>query len=56
MEKAKIQNALGKFTNAWNEYWVSIVSDGWTNVKGKPLINVLGVSASGAVFISAHDY
>ena len=62
-EKAKIQNALGLFTNPWklftnpwNQYGVSIVSDGWTNVKGKPLINVLGVSATGAVFLSAHDY
>ena len=25
-------------------------------MKGKPLINVLGVSATGAVFLSAHDY
>ena len=55
-QKAKIQNALGKFTNAWNEYGVSIVSDGWTDVKGKPLINVLGVSATGAVFLLAQDY
>lgn len=55
-EKAKIHNALGLFTNAWNDYGVSIVSDGWTNVKGKPLINVLGVSATGAVFLSSHDY
>ena len=55
-EKAKIQNALGQFTNAWNEYGVSIVSDGWTNVKGKPLINILGVSVSGAIFLSNHDY
>ena len=35
---------------------MSIVSDGWTNVKGKPLINVLGVSATGAIFLSTHDY
>ena len=55
-EKSKIHNALGLFTNAWNDYGVSIVSDGWTNVKGKPLINVLGVSATGAVFLSAHYY
>ena len=27
-EKAKIQNVLGQFTKAWNEYGVSIVSDG----------------------------
>jgi hypothetical protein len=25
-------------------------------VKGRPLINILGVSASGAVFLSTHDY
>ena len=55
-EKAKIQTALGQFTNEWNDTGVSIVSDGWTNVTGKPLINILGVSASGAVFLSAHDY
>ena len=56
IEKGKIKNALGQFTNSWNEYGVSIVSDGWTNVKGKPLINILGVSASGTVFLSSHDY
>ena len=33
-----------------------IVSNGWTNVKGKPLINIIGVSASGVVFLSTHDY
>ena len=54
-ERVKINSALGKFTNDWSNYGVSIVFDGWTNVKGKPLINILGVSASGAVFLSAHD-
>ena len=33
-----------------------MVTDGWTNVKGNPSINVLGVSASRAVFLSTHDY
>ena len=54
-KRAKINSALGNFTNDWSLYGVSLVSDGWTNVKGKPLINILGVSASGAVFLSAHD-
>ena len=56
MERAKIQGALVNFTNNWNRHGVSIVSDGWTNVKGRPLINILGVSASGVIFLSAHDY
>ena len=42
--------------SSWNEHGVSIVSDGWTNVKGKPLISVLVVSFSGAIFLSAYDY
>ena len=42
-ERAKINSSLGKFTNDWSNYGVSIVSDGWKNVKGKPLINILGV-------------
>jgi hypothetical protein len=55
-EKTKIQGALGKFTNDWNQHGVSIVYDGWTNVKGRALINILGVSVGGAVFLSSHDY
>ena len=35
---------------------MSIVSNGWTNVKGKPLISVLVVSISGEIFLSAYDY
>jgi hypothetical protein len=49
-ESAKTHNALGKFTNDWTKYGVSIVIDGWTNIKGRPLINILGVSTSSAVF------
>jgi hypothetical protein len=52
-ERSKIHNALGQFRNDWTKYGVSKVSDGWTNVKGQPLINVLGVSASGAIFLSS---
>lgn len=43
-------------TNSWNEHGASIVSDGWTNVKGKPLISVLAVSTGGAIFLLAYDY
>jgi hypothetical protein len=50
-ERAKIYSALGKFTNDLNQYEVSIVSDGWENVKGMALINILGVFASGAFFL-----
>jgi hypothetical protein len=54
-EKAKVQRALTRFTDEWSDIGVSIVSDGWTNVRNQHLINVLGVSASGAMFLAAHD-
>jgi hypothetical protein len=37
------QCSLGQL-NDWTEYAVSIVSNGWENVKCVPVINVLGVS------------
>ena len=54
-EKAKVQRALTRFTNEWVDSGVSIVSDGWTNIRNQHLINVLGASSSGAVFITCHD-
>jgi hypothetical protein len=54
-ERAKIQRALTRFIDDWGDFGVSIVSDGWTNVRNQHLINVLGVSATGAVFLAAHD-
>eukprot|EP00253_Pinus_taeda_P002041 PITA_02041 len=55
-EKAKISHSLNRMTSSWTDHGVSIVSNGWTNVKGKPLISVLAVSVSGAIFLSAYDY
>jgi hypothetical protein len=52
-KRAQNQGALGKFSIDWIRHEVSIVSNGWTNVKGKPLINILGVSASSAIFLSS---
>jgi hypothetical protein len=54
-EKTKIQRALTLFTDECGDYRVSIVSDGWTNVRNQHLINVLGVSATGAMFLATHD-
>jgi hypothetical protein len=54
-EKEKIQRALTRFTDGWIDIGVPIVSDGRTNVRNQHLINVLGVSASGAMFLAAHD-
>jgi hypothetical protein len=54
-EKAKIQAGLSRFTSKWSDVGVSIVSNGWTSVRNQHLINVIGVFASGVVFLAAHD-
>jgi hypothetical protein len=55
-ERAKIQRPLVRFTNECAESGVSNVSDDWTNVRNQCLINVLGVSTSGVVFLVARDF
>eukprot|EP00253_Pinus_taeda_P025103 PITA_25103 len=55
-EKAKISHSLNRMKSSWTDHGVSIVSDGWKNIKGKPLISVLAVSVSGAIFLTTHDY
>jgi hypothetical protein len=54
-ERAKIQRDLTRFTYEWADTGVSIVFDGWANIRNQHLINVLCVLASGAVFLVVHD-
>ena len=43
LEKAKIKNDnfKGKHEVAWKEYGCSLMSDGWTDMTGRHLINFL---------------
>ena len=54
-EKSKVKRALTQFIDWWADSRVSIVSDGWTNVRNQHLINILGVSSTGVVFLGAQD-
>jgi hypothetical protein len=54
-EGEKNQRALTRFIDDWGDFGVSIVSDGWTNVRNQHLINVLGVFATNVVFLATHD-
>ena len=49
LEKAKIKtdNLKGKHEVAWKEYGCSLMSDGWTNMIGRHLINFLVNSPEG---------
>jgi hypothetical protein len=53
--KTKIQAGHSRLTNEWSEIGVSIVSNGWTSIRNQHLINVIGVSSSGVVFLAACD-
>jgi hypothetical protein len=35
---------------------VSVVSDGWTNMKNQPLINVMASNSCGSMFLYAEDF
>ena len=35
---------------------VSVVSDGWTDIKNKPLINVIASNSRGSCFLYAEDF
>ncbi|KAJ9567191.1 hypothetical protein OSB04_003157 [Centaurea solstitialis] len=46
-----VEKELNPFKDTWLSQGLSIVSDGWSNVKHNPLINVLEVNSRGAMFI-----
>ena len=51
-----VDKDLTQVKDTWYTQGVSIVSDGWSNVKNRPLINVLAVNSRGAMFMYAEDF
>ncbi|XP_076940642.1 uncharacterized protein LOC143609905 [Bidens hawaiensis] len=51
-----VEKDLTPIKDTWYTQGVSIVSDGWSNVKHKPLINVIAVNNRGAMFTYAEDF
>ncbi|KAJ9564787.1 hypothetical protein OSB04_000753 [Centaurea solstitialis] len=51
-----VEKDLTPVKDTWYTQGVSIVSDGWSNVKHQPLINVLAVNSRGAMFMFAEDF
>ncbi|CAL5098119.1 unnamed protein product [Urochloa decumbens] len=54
--KRNVENDLSPVRDTWLTQGVSVVSDGWTNIKGQPLINVLASNSVGSCFLYAEDY
>ncbi|KAJ9567783.1 hypothetical protein OSB04_003749 [Centaurea solstitialis] len=51
-----VEKDLTSVKDTWYTQGVSIISDGWSNVKHRPLINVLAVNSRGAMFMYAEDF
>ncbi|XP_030940040.1 uncharacterized protein LOC115964964 [Quercus lobata] len=54
-EKAHIEKLLRAIKDTWKEKGLSIVSDGWTDVQKRPLINFMATSQKGPIFIKSID-
>ncbi|PWA39686.1 hypothetical protein CTI12_AA569680 [Artemisia annua] len=51
-----VEKDSSSIQDTWFTQGVSIVSDGWSNVKHEPLINVLVVNSRGVTFMYAKDF
>ncbi|KAK8712894.1 hypothetical protein V6N13_148122 [Hibiscus sabdariffa] len=52
----ELEKELIPVKDTWTTHGTSIVSDGWTNVKRQPLINVVASNNSSSVFMYAKDF
>jgi hypothetical protein len=54
-ERQLLDDVLKPIRSSWGSTGVSIISDGWTDTRRRPLINVIASSPKGAMFIKAED-
>ncbi|KAK1368727.1 hypothetical protein POM88_034819 [Heracleum sosnowskyi] len=54
--KRDIEKNLAPMKDTWFVNGISIVSDGWTNIKDKPLINVIAANSRGSMFLYAENF
>ncbi|GMJ08624.1 hypothetical protein like AT4G15020 [Hibiscus trionum] len=52
----QLEKELTLVKDTWTTQGTSIVSDGWTNVKRQPLINVVASNNCGSMFMYAKDF
>ena len=54
-ERAHIEKLMKSIKETWKEKGLSIVSDGWTDIQKRPLINFMATSEKGSLFIKSID-
>lgn len=55
-ERIRVESELEDFKQKWPHYGISILSIGWTDVKHRPLINVIASNQFGSMFLHALDF
>eukprot|EP01018_Ginkgo_biloba_P032581 Gb_35676 [translate_table: standard] len=53
--KERLTNKLARIKETWKHIGCTIISDGWSDMKHRPLINVLVSSPEGVLFVKAVD-
>ena len=51
-----MEDVLAPIRASWGSSRVTIVSDGWTDTRCRPLINIIATSPKGAMFLKDEDY
>lgn len=54
--KRDLEKESAPIKDTWATQGTSIISDGWTNVKHEPLINVVASNSRGSMFLYADDF
>ena len=54
-ERSLIEDVLKPVRNSWSSSGVSIISDGWTDTRRRPLVNLIASSPARAMFLRAED-
>lgn len=54
-ERFLIEDVLKLVRNSWSSSGVSIISDGWVDIRHGPLVNLIASSPIGAMFLRAKD-
>ncbi|WOL03278.1 hypothetical protein Cni_G11998 [Canna indica] len=55
-ERSKVDREMDDFKQKWPQYGISIVSNGWSDIKSQPLINILASNQFGSMFLHALDF
>eukprot|EP01018_Ginkgo_biloba_P013589 Gb_33657 [translate_table: standard] len=55
-EKSLVEQSIEPIRASWQTTGVSIVTNGWTDARNKPLINVIVVCPKGSMFLNVVDF